>query len=261
MNKFFSLETADTQIDYLFNKNHYILLLISLIVIIFFSMYLSRQRHKVQKISVFVIGIILLILESLRIFWRYKFLQTNNMDLSFSNVVDLNFFTLSLWISLPLIFIASIKKEKKKTVFGLDFVFSVATLIGIITLIYPQGINTNFEFYHCYNLMYALIRSFIIMLGFMFAFTKWISVENFLDHWKGLLWLAIFGIICISLGFILGSQNNLFYVSFYPLFESIGIHLSFPWHLLMLGCFMFIFQILLYCPFRIHRYLKYRKNK
>lgn len=260
VNKFISFENADTQIDYLFNKNHYLLLLISLIVIIFFSMYLSRQKHKVQKISVFIVALLLIILEGLRIFWRYKYLQANNMNMGFANVVDLGFFTLSLWIDIPLIIIASIKKEKKKQVRGLDFVFSVSALISIINLIYPQGINTNFEFYHCYNLIFALTRSLVIMLAFVFAFAKWISVNKFLDHWKGLLCLAAFGIICVALGMILGAQNNFFYVDSCPLFDSIGIHLPFPWHLTMLACFFFVFQILLYLPFRLHNYFKNKRN-
>jgi predicted tellurium resistance membrane protein TerC len=221
-------------------------------------MYLSRQKHKTQKISVFIFGLLLLILEGLRIFWRYKYLQFNKLDMSFYNVVDLNFFTLSLWVTIPLVLIASFRKQKKKTVRGLDFVFSIASIIAIINLVYPQGLNTNFEFYHCYNLIYALSRSLVIMLGIMFAVSKWISVSKFLDHWKGLLSLLVFGIICIALGFILGTQHNLFYIEFCPVFDNIGIHLSFPWHLLMLGCFFFVFQIIFYLPFRI---ISHFKNK
>lgn len=259
MNKFFSFENVDNKIDYFFNKNHYLLLLISLIVIIFFSMYISRQKHKFQKISVFIIGLLLLIIEGIRIFWRYKYLQTNKLDMSFTNVVDLSFFTLSLWISIPLIFVASIKKQKKKTVRGLDFIFAVSALIAIINLIYPQGINANFEFYHFYNLAFALSRSLIIMLGLTFAFTKWISVTNFLDHWKGLLHLFVFALICLCVGFSLGTPNNLFYIESCPLFDSLGIHLPFPWHLVMLVCFFFVFQILFYIPFRLHKFYKNKK--
>ena len=253
MDKFISVQNSEDKINYLFTKNHYLLLLIGLIVIIFFSMYLSRQKHKVQKISVFVTALLLLILEGLRIFWRYKYLQANSMDLSFLNIVNLNFFTLSLWLSLPLIFISSFKKKKKEPVTGLNFVFSITTIVAIISLIYPQGINPYFEFYHCYNLMFTLIRSLVIMLGIFFAISKWIYVGEFIDHWKGLLWIIAFGGICTLLGKTLGNQTNLFYVDFCPIFESIGMHLGSPWHLIMLGCFMFAFQILLYLPFRAYR--------
>ena len=258
MNKFISFENTENQIDYLFNKNHYLLLLISLTVIIFFSIYLVKQRHKVQKIHVFIVGLLLLILEGLRIFWRYKYLQFNNLDMSFHNIVTLDFFTLSLWITIPLVIFASFKKKKKKTVKCLDFVFSVSTIVAIINLIYPQGLNTNFEFYHCYNLIYVLTRSLVIMLGIMFAGSKWISVSKFLDHWKGLVSLLVFAIIFVVLGYVLGTQNNLFYIEYCPLFDSIGIHLPFPWHIFMLGSFFFLFQLLLYLPFRI---VSHYKNK
>ena len=159
MNNFITYENSTTELDYFFNKNHFLILLISLVVIIFFSMYAQRQRTKFQKIFVFFVCLIITILEALRIYWRYNYLSYNNQSLDFVNVTNLDFFTFSLWISIPLIFLGSILKKKKlHNVFGLNFVFSVTMLAGIITLIYPAGINPNFEFYHCYNLMFTLIR-------------------------------------------------------------------------------------------------------
>lgn len=259
MEKFISFENSDTSYSYFFTKNHFLLLLISLVIIIFFSMYFARQKTKVQKIFVFLIGLILAAIEGLRIFWRYKYLEFNNSDLSFLNVVNLDFFTLALWISIPLIFIGSfIKTKKKENVFGLNFVFNITMLAGIITLIYPEGINHNFDFYHCYNLAFTLVRSLSIMLGLFFAFAKWIFVAEFLDLWKSILSLIIFGVFCVGLAYILGRETNLFYINYCPIFESLGIYVSFPWHILILGVFLFVFQVLLYLPFRIHRRIKNR---
>ncbi len=261
MNKFISFENSETQFSYFFNKNHFLLLLISLVIVIFFSMYFARQKTKVQKIFVFFIGFLLITIEGLRIFWRYRYLEYNNLDLSFLNVVNLDFFTLSLWISIPLIIVGSFLKTKKNhNIFGLNFVFNITMLAGIITMIYPEGINHNFDFYHCYNLAFTLIRSFSIMLGLFFAFAKWISVSEFLDLWKSILSLIVFGVFCIALAFLLGKDFNLFYVNYCPIFESLGIYISFPWHILILGTFLFVFQVLLYLPFRIHQKLKYKKK-
>ena len=261
MEKFISFTNIEDKISYLFNKNHYLLLLCSLIIIIFFSMYLSRQRHKIQKGSVIFIALLLLVFEGLRIFWRYKYLQANYQSLDFLNVTNLDFFTLSLWVSIPLIFFAALRKKKNKPAsISLNFVFGVATLFAIITLVYPVNINTNFEFWHCYNLIYLLTRSLICMLGLMFVFAKWISVGRFLDVWKSLFALLFLGVACFVSAYFFAPQTNLFYINSFPIFDSIGIHLPFPWHILMLGAFLFVFQVILHIPFIIRQHIKNKRG-
>lgn len=260
MDKFITFSHSGEEFGYFFTKNHFLLLFISLVVIIFFSMYFSRQKTKVQKIFVGVSFFVLLVLEGLRIFWRYKYLEFHGLSLDFISVTSLDFFSLSLWISLPLILIGAIIKNKKNhSVFGLNFVFNITMLAAIITLIYPEGININFDFFHCYNLMYTLERSLIVMLGLFFAFAKWISVAEFKDLWKSLLSLFVFGIICITIGFVMGEEINLFYVFNCPLFDSLGIYMAFPWHLLVIAAFLFVFQIFLYIPFNTAKRMKYKK--
>lgn len=262
MEKFISFNNIEEKISYLFNKNHYLLLLCSLIIIIFFSMYLSRQRHKVQKGSVVFIALFLIILEGLRIFWRYKYLEANYQSLDFLNVTNLDFFTVSLWLSIPIILISAFTKKKGKPASkALNFVFGVTTLFGIITLIYPVNINANFEFWHCYNLIYLLARSLVCMLGLMLVFAKWISVSNFLDMWKSLFSLLFFGIACFVSAYFFAPQTNLFFINNFPIFDSIGIHLPFPWHIVMLGAFLFIFQVVIHLPFIIRQRIKYKGGK
>jgi len=257
VDKFISFNIASDKIDYMFNKNHYLLLLCSLIIIIFFSMYISRQKHKVQKAFSIFTGFMLLILEGLRIYWRYKFLEANNQSLDFFNVVKLDFFVISLWISIPLILFFSITKRKGKPSSKLlNFVFSVAGMFAIISLIYPININTNFEFWHCYNLIYALTRSLICMIALMFIFAKWISVSNFLDIWKSFFSLVVLGIVCFAVAYFVVPKSNLFFINEFPLFDNIGIHLPFPWHIVMLGAFLFIFQVILHLPFLIKQHFK-----
>ena len=261
MNKFISFENSKTTFDYFFSKNHFLLLLISLVIIIFFSMYASRQKHKFQKIFTFIIGFLLLIIEGLRIYWRYRYLEYNNGSLDFFTITNLDLFTLALWISIPLIIIGSfIKKKKVHKVFGLNFVFSITMLTAIITLFYPEGINNNFEFFHCYNLMYILLRSFVVMISLFFVFARWISVGEFLDLWKSIISLVLFGLVCILISYFFGQDSNLFYISYCPIFDNLGIYLTFPWHLIILGAFLFVFQIILYLPFAIHRKIKYKRK-
>lgn len=260
MNDFITFEKLDKEVGYFFTKNHFLLLLISLVIIIFFSMYFSRQKTKIQKIFVFIVGVAIALIEILRIVWRYKYLEFNEESLNLFNVVNLDFFTLSLWISIPLIIVASfLKTKKKRKVFGLDFVFNITMLGAIITLIYPEGINNSFEFYHCYNLMFTLLRSFIIMLGLFFAFAKWTFIAEFLDLWKSFLSLIIFGAICITIALLFGQEINLFYINYCPAFETLGMYLSFPWHMIILAAFLFVFQFILYLPFGIHRRMKNSK--
>lgn len=253
MDKFISFDGLSEPMNYFYTKQHFILLFISLIIIIFFSMYASRQKLKFQKWFVFLNAILIIILEFLRIFWRYKYLEYNGQNVNFINVAQLDFFTVSLWISIPILVLAPIiKKKKSREFFALPFVFYISTLIAIITLIYPTNINAYFDFYHCYNLIYTLLRSLIIMLGLMLAFAKWISVGKFLDLWKAILSTVFLGIVCYLFYFFLKDTSNLFLIDFCPLFESLGIHLKFPFHLLLIWAFIFFFQIIIYLPFRIY---------
>lgn len=259
MNSFTSFKNSSNPITYFFNKNHFVLLLLSLVIIIFFSMYFSRQKVKTQKIAVFIVALLLIIIEGLRIFWRYKYLEYNGEDLNFFDVTNLDFFTISLWISIPFILIGCfLRKKDKHNIFALNFVFSVASLFAIITLIYPLNINTNFEFYHCYNLMYMLTRSFIIMLALLFVFAKWISVENFLDLWKAIFSLLTLFVVCYLVVYLLKTSTNVFYLSYFPTFEDLGIHLTAPWHIIAMSAFLFMFQIALHFPFFVHKWHKLR---
>lgn len=261
METFISYQNLKNPLNYFFNKNHFLLLLISLVIIIFFSMYASRQRTKFQKIFVFIFAFLITTLEATRIFWRYKYLEYNNVSLDFLNVVNLDVFTIALWASIPFLFYASFKQNKKrKNIFGLNFVFSITMLMAIITLIYPDGINNNFPFYHCYNLMYVVIRSLVIMLGLFFAFTKWTPVSELMNIWRSLLSLVVFGILCFAMYFIFGQDVNLFYINHCPIFESLGIYMPYYLHLLLLGCFLFVFQLILHLPFILHRRVKYKRK-
>ena len=262
MNYFISLEKSQNQISYFFNKNHFLILLLSLVIITFFSMYISRQKLKTQKIAVPIISLFLVILEGLRILWNFNFLQYNNMEVNFFTLTNLDFFTLSLWISVPLLFIGTIyKKKDNHNVYILNFVFSVCALFAVITLIYPVNVNTNFEFYHCYNLIYILVRSFIILLALTFVFAKWITVENFLDLWKGLISLALFFFVCYLIYYFSNTSTNIFYLTSFPIFESLGIHLTGQWHMVLIFVFLFVFQVILHLPFFICKSYKIKHGK
>lgn len=262
MNYFISLQKSQNQISYFFNKNHFLILLLSLVIIIFFSMYVTRQNTKKQKNAVFFITFILVLLEGLKIFWNYKFLQYNNEQLNFFSVTNLDFFTLSLYISIPiLLFSAFYKKKNKHNIYILNFVFDVCGLFAVISLIYPVNINTYFEFYHCYNLIYMLQRSFVIMLSLTFVFAKWITVENFLDLWKSLLSLAFLFVACYIVSCFNLSSINVFYFNYVPVFESLGLHLIYPWHIVLMFAFLFIFQVVLHLPFFILKSYKIKHGK
>lgn len=257
MNSFISFENTSNQIEYFFSKYHFIVLLISLVIIVFFCMYATRQRFRFQKLFSIVSLILIALFECGRIVWRYFYLEHNSEELSFLNVTNLDFFTLSVWIAIPLTILGIIIKTRKKRNFGgLSFVFWVSTIIAVTNLIYPSFLNANFEFFHIYNLLSILIRSLIIMLGFFFVFAKWINIKNFLNLWRSFLSLLFFGIVCIIVYYILGAQNNLFYLEYVPLFETLGIYLGFPLQFILIGIFIFALQFLFFLPFYIYRNVK-----
>ena len=98
------------------------------------------------------------------------------------------------------------------------------------------------------------------MLGLMFVFAKWISVGRFLDVWKSLFALLFLGVACFVSAYFFAPQTNLFYINNFPIFDSIGIHLPFPWHILMLGAFLFVFQVILHIPFIIRQHIKNKRG-
>jgi len=260
MENFLSLDNL-SNVNYMFTTNQYVLLLIGLVIVVFFSLYFVRKKFSYQRLFVLVINIFLIIFETCRIIWRYYYLKHNLEELSFVNIVDLNFSTICVWLTIFFsLFAFFIKRYEDKKVFGLSFVYSVASLVCFISLIYPLGFNSNFEFYHCYNLLFTLTRALVILLGVSFACSGWISVGKFLDEWSGFISLLFFGVLCFSLGKVLGDSSNLLYVNFIPLFENIGLNLVSPAHYLVIGVFFFIFQSIIYTPFRFHNYLK-TKNK
>lgn len=261
MNNFITFENSVNKFEYFFNKNHFLILFISLVIIIFFSMYLARQRFRVQKAGIIILSLLLLILEACRIAWRYFYLKHNGIEPTFFSITNLDFFTASMWVSIPLIlFTAITKKKNNKNSRLLSFVFSVSTLFAIISLIYTNNININFDFYHCINLIYILQRSFIILLGLLFAFTKWASVKEFLDIWKGFFSLLAFIVVCALIGNFFGAEFNLFYTNYFPTFNSLGMLIASPWHYVALFGFLFFFQLLLYFPFQIYRIIRNKKG-
>ena len=251
MNSFITFQNSGNEYKYFFNLNHVFLLLGSMIIVIFFTLYYERQSRTAQRIFVGIITLLLVLLEAARIYWRYKYLEYNGGDLSFLNVTALDSFTLSLWLSVPLLFIGVIIMGKRDYAFGLSFIFAVGSLASIITTIYPVGLNENFSFYHCYNLIWLMEHAFLCMLGFILAISRWVAARDFLDLWGGVLSLVFFGAVCIGLNYAFGWDCNLFYVKSCPIFESLGISLPFPVHFLLLGAFLFVFQIIIYLPFRI----------
>ncbi len=247
-------------VNYMFTTNQYVLLLIGLVIVVFFSLYFVRKKFAYQKIFVLVINIFLIMFEVCRIVWRYLYLEHNFEDLSFINVVDLNFSTICVWLTIIISLYAFFQKKNINIKsFGLSFVFNVATLICFISLVYPISLNSNFEFYHCYNMLFTLTRTLVILLGISFACSGWISVSNFLDEWSALLSLLFFGAICFLVGNIFGDSSNLLYVNYLPLFEDVGMSFPSPLHYLLIGLFFFIFQSVIYTFFRVYKLIKYKQ--
>lgn len=251
MEQFITFKHTEDSFEYFFNANHIFLLFSSLILIIFFTMYYERRNKKAQYIFVCFATLILIALEAARIVWRYNYLKYHVGDLSFVSVTGLDFFTLALWISIPILLVGILTMRKRDYIFGLSFVFAVGALASIMTLIYPTGLNAHFPFYHAYNLIWLFERIILCMLGFILAISRWIPARDFLDLWGGILSLVFFGAVAIGLNFAFGWDSNLLYVVSCPAFEEVGVFLPFPVHYLLLGSFLFVFQLIMYLPFRL----------
>lgn len=216
-----------------------------------------RKRFSSQRIFILVITVFLIIFEVSRIVWRYFYLKHNAMDSSFVEITDLNFSTLAVWLTILISLITFFyKKTENKKVPFLHFIYSVASLICFISLIYPTSLNSNFEFYHCVNLSFALSLSLVILLGVSLACSGWLNVTKLSDSWNGIVSLLAFGTICLILGKTLGGSSNLLFSDYFPLFNNIGMNVPCPFHYVILGLFMFIFQQIIYTPFKIYNHYK-----
>ncbi len=249
---FWTYESAN-DVNFMFNKNHLVVILFSLVIIVFLTMYACRKSLKFQKILITVLLLLGLILQGLRIFWRYKFLENTGEVITFLKVVEPSFFLLSFLLSVPILIFALFRKRNEDSrVFGLSFVYNIATLNGIISLVYPNFLVQNFEIYHFCNLSSVLVRCFVITIGLILAFSKWIPLGEYLDLYRAIFSLLFFGAVCAILGFVL-KGDNLFYVEYCPIFEMLGLTLRFPFQYIVLGVFMFMFQCAMYLPFRLKK--------
>lgn len=249
---FWTYETTD-KVNYFFNKNHLVVILFSLVIIVFFSMYACRKSLKFQRITITVFFLLAVVLQALKFLWRYKFLENTGEQITFLKVVEPNFFLLSFVVSVPIILFAILmKKREDSRTFGLSFVYNVATLNGIISLIYPSFLNENFEIYHFCNLSSVLVRCFVITIGMTVALSHWIPLGEYLNLYRAIFSLLFFGIICAILGFVL-KGDNLFYIDYCPIFETLGLDIGFPYQYCVLGVFLFMFQCVMYLPWQIRR--------
>lgn len=260
MSNFWNMSTGKTFADYFLSKNYYATLLVCLVLIIFLTMFISRKSFKTQKIFLIIATTLLVAFEGLRIFWRYNFLVANNLEITFFNLTNLDITTLAIWITVPiLLFNIFARKEYEGKSFLMHFIFSVANLLCIISLIYPLNINTNGAFYEFYNLVYGLERSIVISVAFISMIANWIDVEEYNSLGHALLSTIILAVLCVGIKYISGVPENIFFTNQFLPFEEMGVFLSPPWHFILMWVFAFLLEtMVLYLPSRLIK--KARKN-
>ena len=242
----------------LLSAEHIAVVLCCLVVVIFFSMYFCRRDFKKQRIFVAICTLLLVAFEVVRIIFRCRYLESIDERVTFLSATGIDGFVLSLWISILLLIFAVIEKRKPETkTFGLNFIFSISSLFAIATTIYPVGLLEDLPVYDIINLTYYLSRTFVIMLTMTLALSGWISVKKFLDMWRGVGGIVIFGVICFVVSYFAFPGENIFYVYNCPLFVSLGINLPFPFHYILLGAFLFVGQMVMFLPFIIYNTLRY----
>lgn len=242
----------------LLSAEHIAVILCCMVVIIFPSMFVSRHDFSRQRLFVAICTGLLVAVEVVRIVFRCNYLRSHDEQVTFLAATNLDGFVLSMWVSVVLLLVAVVKKRDAKTrIFGLDFVFSVAAVLAIATIVYPVGAVEGLPIYDVNNLAFYISRSIVVMVALMLAFTGWISVQNALDLWRAVGSLVVFGLLCFAVAKLGFAGSNLFYVESCPFFVSLGINLPAPLHYFMLGVFFFAGQMILYLPFRIYCLIKY----
>lgn len=262
MDLFWGTDAIYSGVSYMFNYKQLGIFMGILAFCIFFSMLYFKKSLKRQKIFLIITTVFLIIFEAIRIVWRYFYLKNAGGDLGVLNIIDLNLYTVALWLSIPMMLFVFIKKDHH-TKFSqtlLTFVFSVTAVCALIDILYPVGIMADFPLYHVYNLQFLFSHALILLIALFLGASDWLK-NKIDDIWKALLCLVVFVGVAVGIYYATSQAVDIAFIQHCPIFDDLGLVLPSPWHMVVLAAFFFCCQVFMYVPFAIFRYASLKRKQ
>lgn len=260
MDYFFGFDNYLSQnIDWFYNFNHFILIVMVAAFIVGCYFMLSAKSEKGKKITKLVLAGVLFILEIGRIIYKYLLHVHNGGDASNFNWwwnISFQMCAIMTWTTIvTLILSAFLKKENKFLQLLYNMLFGCALVGGFLTFMYPDCISNNYPILHFINIQTIITHALLIFVPIYLIKTKdfRVDIKNFWNVYVGYVFI---GSVALSASLISG--NNFAYSLN---FDLVDLGVAFPWHLPVIMIVISAIALVLYGCFELAYYIKRKHNK
>lgn len=260
MDYFFGFDNYLSQnIDWFFNFNHFMLIIMVAVFIAGCYFLLSAKSEKGEKITKLVLASVLFILEIGRIIYKYLLHVHNGGNASNFNWwwnISFQMCAIMTWTTIiTLILSAFLKKENKFLQLLYNMLFGCALVGGFLTFMYPDCISNNYPILHFINIQTIITHALLIFVPIYLIKTKdfRVDIKNFWNVYVGYVFI---GSVALSASLISG--NNFAYSLN---FDLVDLGVAFPWHLPVIMIVISAIALVLYGCFELAYYIKRKHNK
>ncbi len=260
MDYFFGFDNYLSQnIDWFFNFNHFMLIIMVAVFIAGCYFLLSAKSEKGKKITKLVLASVLFILEIGRIIYKYLLHVHNGGNASNFNWwwnISFQMCAIMTWTTIiTLILSAFLKKENKFLQLLYNMLFGCALVGGFLTFMYPDCISNNYPILHFINIQTIITHALLIFVPIYLIKTKdfRVDIKNFWNVYVGYVFI---GSVALSASLISG--NNFAYSLN---FDLVDLGVAFPWHLPVIMIVISAIALVLYGCFELAYYIKRKHNK
>ncbi len=251
LDKLFGFLSSEDVVNHAFSYEHLILVIVCAAVLVFLLVLLRKASPRLKKLATLCVCMAFVLLEILRLVWRYLKLKNLAQSQTVWEFLDLNFTTLVVWLSIIFLIISLFtNRYSKYNRFVYTFVFSLGILAAGYFFIYPVSLDGGYSMLHLINLVDILTNLLLLFIATFIAFSDLIDVA-INDNWVS--WLILFSMIGIAFGIYYWSEKtvNILFVKNCPPLEALGMQISYPYHIIIVTILLFILNIAIYLPFEI----------
>ncbi len=259
MNYFFGFDNVLQQdVDWFFNINHFLLILMVAAFIVSWYFMLSAKSEKGKRVTKIGLACVLFVLEISRIIYKYLMHLHNGGNASNFNWwwnISFQMCAIMTWTTIiTLILSATLKKENKFLQLLYNILFGCAMIGGFLTFMYPDCITSNYPILHFVNIQTILVHALLIFVPIYLIKTKdfIVEIKNFWNVFVGYVYVG-----AVSMTASLISGNNFAYSLN---FDLVDLGLPFPWHLPVVMIVISCISLIIYGVFELAYYIRKKRN-
>lgn len=234
-------------IEWVFTINHLYMLLYVITIILGLLFILPKKSEKGKRITYLVLGIVIAVLEILRMVWRRGWVSSNGLPINADFwwwTISFQICAISAWSTVvTMIWSCFAKKDNYFLQFMYRVLLGVSLVGAALALIYPDMIDGAFSFFHFRNQQTIVTHALLVFVPIYLLKSKRFVVKRS-DLWK--VAFGWFAAICISMSASLICGQNFGFALRCSLMEDIGIMIPFPFHLVVLAGIMMFISFLVY---------------